>query len=147
MRAVRAGRTLGGSGPRPCPAEVDNAVLVADGSDMLPAPGGGVAVTDPSGGDGHHVLAHVSADSSGADEWLCPECGRHFIVRFVPDFDQLVLVPGDETVSHSGSQHGLVRAGPPIPAAAPRADEPAPAPSPAWQQWMRAHGIAWEDRS
>lgn len=110
-------------------------------------PGGGGAVTDTSGRGGHHVMVHRAADSAGADEWLCPECGRHFIVRFDPEFDQLVLVPGDVTVSHTGSQHGLVRTGPPRPAVPTGADQPAPAPSPAWQRWMREHGIAWEDPS
>ncbi len=42
-------------------------------------------------------------DSSGAEERLCPECGRHFIVRWLPHFEQLVLTVGDGRASHHSS--------------------------------------------
>ncbi|MGH4012275.1 MAG: hypothetical protein ACRDTH_29625, partial [Pseudonocardiaceae bacterium] len=51
-----------------------------------------------------HVMILQGTDSSDAEEWLCPECGRHFIVRWSPDFEQLVLTVGDARASHHGSK-------------------------------------------
>ena len=62
----------------------------------------------------HHTRQHImqlkNTYPSGAEEWLCPECGRHFIMQFQPDYERLdiqVLEAGDEMTSHVGSSGGV----------------------------------------
>lgn len=44
---------------------------------------------------------------SGAEEWLCPTCGRRFLMRWPPSYSKIVLEPGDELAIHSGGKGGL----------------------------------------
>ena len=67
-----------------------------------------------------HEMVHVGTDVSGMEEWRCPVCGRHFIVRWPPDWERLVLVEGDENAPHVGSHDfspmfGLASASQPTP--------------------------------
>lgn len=82
-------------------------------------------------------------DSSDAEEWLCPECGRHFIVRWLPHFEQLVLTAGDGRASHHGSGKGKVSIGR-MHVAAPDAGLAAATEDP-WRRWLRKHGIDGDD--
>lgn len=51
------------------------------------------------------VLKHTHPD--GAEEWVCPECGRRILVEWPPAFRKVVLEEGDVNVAHSGSKGGL----------------------------------------
>jgi hypothetical protein len=53
--------------------------------------------------------------SDGLEDWLCPTCGRRFLLRWPPDYKKIILDAGDESKIHSGG-------GRPLP-------QPAPAPS------------------
>lgn len=44
--------------------------------------------------------------ASGAEDWLCPTCGRRFVVTWEP-FARVVLVAGDEAAGHAGGTGGL----------------------------------------
>ena len=46
-----------------------------------------------------HEMVHQGTDASGMEEWRCPECGRHFVVRWPPDFERLVLSRNKHTHS------------------------------------------------
>jgi hypothetical protein len=87
----------------------------------------------------HHVMVHQAGDSD-SEEWLCPECGRHLILRWAPEYDELVLVRGDASVTHAGSKQGLVRIGPMRPSTP--ADGPATTDT-AWRDWLDQHGVPW----
>lgn len=41
---------------------------------------------------------------SGAEEWLCPACGRRFVMEWTPAFKRIVLERGDEGIAHSGAK-------------------------------------------
>ena len=51
-----------------------------------------------------HEMVHQGTDASGMEEWRCPECGRHFVVRWPPDFERLVLAEGDGDAVHVGAK-------------------------------------------
>ncbi|GAY09765.1 hypothetical protein [Pseudonocardia sp. N23] len=92
-----------------------------------------------------HVMVHEGEGPSGAEEWHCPTCGRTVVVRWEPDFEQLVLVEGDTRVTHAGSRHGGITLHPP----GRRPAAPGPGPEPvadvgddaAWARWLADHGI------
>lgn len=44
---------------------------------------------------------------SGADEWLCPTCGRRFLMQYPPQYKKIVMEAGDEYALHSGGKGGL----------------------------------------
>ncbi len=78
---------------------------------------------------------------SGAEEWICPTCGRRMLLRWPPDYEKLVLDHGDDTAIHVGGKGGL------------RVDQVAVAPVPAAdvphaeRQWLREIGIDWDGES
>jgi hypothetical protein len=93
-----------------------------------------------------HEMVHKGTDQSGAEEWLCEECGRHFIVRWRPDYDQLVLHPGDQSAAHFGRKGDVSIRGIQL---SPGSDEPSGEPSAApdedaWRRWLRKNGIDWD---
>lgn len=51
------------------------------------------------------VLKHTHPD--GAEEWICPECGRRIMIEWPPAYRKVVLDEGDVNVAHSGSKGGL----------------------------------------
>ncbi len=61
----------------------------------------------PSVADNAHAMQLTHTHENGDQEWLCPECGRHTIVRWTPEFQRTVLVTGDETAIHRGGMGGL----------------------------------------
>ncbi|HEX4814602.1 MAG TPA: hypothetical protein VFV66_17820 [Nonomuraea sp.] len=83
---------------------------------------------------GTHEMVMVERIESGEEVWDCPECGRRLLLRWPPDYSKQVLVPGDESVGHSGATGG-VRVG---------AVEIAPAPDERDRRWLRDSGIDWE---
>ncbi len=75
---------------------------------------------------------------SGAEEWLCPACGRRMLMRWPPHFDALVLEGGDPTVPHAGAKGGALMREAGV-AQVPSADVPV-----GEQQWLRSNGIDWD---
>lgn len=49
-----------------------------------------------------HEMRMVTTHPSGAEEWVCPECGRHFIAQWSPNFRRVILESGDEMTVHTG---------------------------------------------
>ena len=110
-----------------------------------------------------HEMVHEGTDASGMEEWRCPVCGRHFIVRWPPDYERLVLAEGDPKAIHVGTKEGEVGFGgigiapaagtTPAAGALPSADPDPAAPDPAaagpgdedaWRRWLRDNGIDWD---
>jgi hypothetical protein len=58
-----------------------------------------------------HEMVLDTTHPSGAEEWVCPECGRRFLLNWPPGYKKIVLDPGNELASHSGAKGGL-RMGP-----------------------------------
>lgn len=84
-----------------------------------------------------HVMVRVRWTASGDEEWLCPECGRRMLLRWPPDFEKVVLEPGDERSSHIGGSLGLsMDAGSEAAAPAGVAERD--------RQWLRDNGIDWD---
>ncbi len=57
-----------------------------------------------------HEMHLEKVHPSNAEEWLCPTCGRRFLMRWQPEcerLDILILEAGDEQASHVGSTGGL----------------------------------------
>ena len=44
---------------------------------------------------------------SGAEEWYCPTCGRHFVMQWPPKYKRIVLNGGDEYAAHSAVKGNL----------------------------------------
>jgi len=85
-------------------------------------------------------MVHQGTDASGMEEWRCPECGRHFIVRWPPDFERLVLAEGDGDAVHVGAKGGPGLTGiqvAPAAGADPDAEDE-------WRGWLRDNGIDWD---
>lgn len=92
------------------------------------------------GASSPHEMVHQGTDASGMEEWRCPVCGRHFVVRWPPDYERLVLAEGDPEATHVGTRDevGLTGLGV-VPA--PGSDA---APDETDRRWLRDHGIDWD---
>jgi hypothetical protein len=91
-----------------------------------------------------HEMVHQGTDAAGMEEWRCPVCGRHFLVRWPPDYQRLVLAEGDEQAVHVGRKGPVGLGGIEVPAAG----EPDPgtdAGDDEWRRWLSDHGIDWDD--
>ena len=55
----------------------------------------------------NHEMVLESTDSSGAEEWYCPTCGRRFVLSWPPNYQRTILNAGDELAGHSGGKGGL----------------------------------------
>src|SRR4029453_10073918 len=58
----------------------------------------------PMGASYPHEMVHEGTDASAMEEWRCPACGRHFVVRWPPDYERLVLAEGDPRATHVGTK-------------------------------------------
>jgi hypothetical protein len=89
-----------------------------------------------------HEMVRKGIDPSGAEEWLCQECGRHFVVRWPPGFERVVLHAGDESATHFGRNGDVVISHMQVSPAASRPsgghDEDA------WRRWLRQNGMDWD---
>lgn len=54
-----------------------------------------------------HTMEIAHEYPGGAQEWICPTCGRRVLIKWPPDYQQTVLTPGDENASHCGASGGL----------------------------------------
>ena len=85
-----------------------------------------------------HEMVHEGTDASGMEEWRCPVCGRHFVVRWPPDFERLVLAEGDANAIHVGAKGEVRLTGIQLtPAAGTGAEDE-------WRAWLRDNGIDWD---
>ena len=64
-------------------------------------------MSNPSPHFEQHTMQLVTTHPSGAEEWLCPTCGRRLLMQWRPDYNRVVLETGDEHALHSGSKGGL----------------------------------------
>jgi hypothetical protein len=73
------------------------------------------------------------------EEWRCRVCGRHFIVRWPPNYERLVLAEGDENASHVGTKSdvGLGGIQPTLTSGRPTGED-------AWRGWLADHGVDWD---
>jgi hypothetical protein len=78
---------------------------------------------------------------SGAEEWVCPTCGRRMLLRWPPEYEKLVLDHGDDSAIHVGGKGG-VRVGGFMIAPTPEADMQS-----AEREWLRDNGIDWDGES
>lgn len=46
----------------------------------------------------------VQAYPTGAEEWMCPICGRRFVMQWPPRYKRIVLEVGDEHAYHSATR-------------------------------------------
>jgi hypothetical protein len=82
-----------------------------------------------------HEMVHEGTDATGMEAWRCPVCGRHFIVRWPPDYQRLVLAEGDPNAAHVGTKGDAGLTGIQV---APRTGDAA------WRRWLRDLGIDWD---
>jgi hypothetical protein len=82
-----------------------------------------------------HAMRLVESYPDGTDEWLCPICGRHFLMSTTQGYTKTILETGDETAFHSGGKGGLSMKTPEISIEPPvvESDEKHLAP---WLEWM-----------
>ena len=74
----------------------------------------------------------------GVEEWSCTRCSRRLLFRRPPEFEKIVLEPGDEWAAHVGATGGLqvtvAEPGPPGTGELPVQD----------REWLTEHGIEWD---
>ena len=73
---------------------------------------------------------------SGAEEWVCPDCGRRVLLRWPPDFERLILEQGDNSAVHVGAKGGVRVTGLEV--------SPLPDLSSEARQWLTNNGIDWD---
>jgi hypothetical protein len=83
----------------------------------------------------HHEMIVQHAVAADADEWLCPTCGRRFVMRRPPNYEKVVLDPGDERAGHVGGTGGVGIG--PIEVTAWSGED-------AWRRWLAENGIDWD---
>jgi hypothetical protein len=84
-----------------------------------------------------HEMILAGTQESGAEEWLCPNCGRRVLLRWPPNYERRVLEPGDEFATHAGGKGGAMVGQAvlkPSDTTEPRTDE---------RDWLRENGIDW----
>ena len=55
----------------------------------------------------HHDMVLAERTESGAEEWVCPTCGRRMVMRWPPNFERLILEHGDDRAVHIGAKGGV----------------------------------------
>jgi hypothetical protein len=52
-------------------------------------------------GDQHQMVV-MNTYPTGAQEWFCPTCGRHYILQWPPNYKRIILEEGDNEAVHAG---------------------------------------------
>lgn len=107
----------------------------------VPAPGERPGQQEGSTVPSRHEMILNGSGESGAEEWICPTCGRRMLLRWPPNYEKLILEHGDESAVHVGGKGGL-RVGQAAVAPAPAGEMPQ-----AERQWLRDNGIDWDGAS
>jgi hypothetical protein len=108
-----------------------------------------------------HEMILTGSGESGAEEWVCPTCGRRMLLRWPPHYEKLILEYGDEAAIHVGGKGELRVSGvavAPAPAGetpavetpvgdAPVGEFPVDEVPEAERQWLQENGIDWDDAS
>lgn len=98
-----------------------------------------------------HEMILTGSGESGAEEWVCPTCGRRMLLRWPPNYEKLILEHGDEAAIHVGGKGGLrvgqVAVAPAPVSEAPMSEAAAGEVPEAERQWLRDNGIDWDDAS
>jgi hypothetical protein len=55
----------------------------------------------------HHEMLIEQTYEDGSQEWVCPVCGRRFILHWPPNYQREVLEEGDVQAIHTGGMGGL----------------------------------------
>lgn len=55
-----------------------------------------------------HEIRVIHTHLTGAEEWYCSTCGRHFFVQWAPEYQCVVLDPGDLSAVHNMARGALV---------------------------------------
>jgi hypothetical protein len=55
----------------------------------------------------HHEMVLEMRHPSGMQGWYCPTCGRRILLQVPPNSELVIVEPGDQYASHSGSTGGL----------------------------------------
>ena len=59
-----------------------------------------------------HHMTLVQSYPTGAQDWLCPVCGRRFVMQMQRNpIRRVILVEGDNETAHTGSTGGLQMGG------------------------------------
>jgi hypothetical protein len=58
-----------------------------------------------------HEMVLELTHASAMQGWYCPTCGRRILLLVPPNSEMVIVEPGDQDASHSGSTGGL-RTGP-----------------------------------
>lgn len=86
-----------------------------------------------------HEMTRTSTSDRGIEVWSCSQCARRLLLRRPPEFEKMVLEPGDESAAHVGGTGALrlaaVTAHPALPRQLPAQD----------RHWLAELGIGWED--
>ncbi|MDR3032070.1 MAG: hypothetical protein LBV78_03000 [Kitasatospora sp.] len=82
-------------------------------------------------------MTRIAALGDGVEEWSCTRCSRRLLFRRPPEFEKIVLEPGDEQAAHVGAAGGLqvTVAEPDLPATGEVAAQD--------RDWLAEHGIEW----
>jgi hypothetical protein len=54
-----------------------------------------------------HEMRLATTHSSDREEWFCPTCGRRILMHWPPNYQKIVLAPGDRYAYHTGGKGGL----------------------------------------
>jgi hypothetical protein len=88
----------------------------------------------------------TGSGESGAEEWVCPTCGRRMLLRWPPNYEKLILEYGDEAAIHVGGKGGL-RVGQVAATPASVDEVPVVEVPEAERQWLQDNGIDWDGAS
>ena len=55
----------------------------------------------------HHEMVLEMKHASGMQGWYCPSCGRRILLLVPPNNEMVIVEPGDNYATHSGSTGGL----------------------------------------
>lgn len=55
----------------------------------------------------HHEMVLEMTHASGMEGWYCPTCGRRMLLHVPPRGELVIVEPGNQYASHSGSVGGL----------------------------------------
>ena len=85
-----------------------------------------------------HEMTRTRTLGDGVEEWSCTRCSRRLLFRRPPEFEKIVLEPGDEWAAHVGAAGGLqvtvVEPGPLASGELATQD----------RDWLAEHGIEWD---